>query len=293
MRNLAPWYDSKLTILSMLSGVMFSYCLSSSYASADTLSGSEVVKQCYYKYRGKDQRIDIDFTMTNKDGEILKKRKFIRLWKDYQGQDDILSKMMWYTISPSTYRDNNLLRLDYTLESGKPPEQWVYMSKTHTIRRLTVRDPEQALLNWGMIAEDFHIRQLHEDTHDLLETIQKDDRTFYKIRSTPRKDSSQYGELISLYEKKDEWDNCFLRSTEYYGLFGEKIKKANFKWQQVEKAWLPNTVEIVFDKIKEKLFEKKNKPEKVFVTYKVSNVKIDIGLKDKDFSKRMLGKVMK
>ena len=177
---------------------------------AQEVDGLAVVEQCYFKYWGEDQRTNLVFTMRNKAGKVTKKRSYVRFWKDYRGEGDLVSKLMLFTTGPPEYFGNNLLRTTYSLESQKPAELWIYLRRFQSVTRLSVR--EENNLNWGLNSEDLTIRQLSEDTHSLLSTEQKGGGTVYKIKSVPTVPSSAYGKIVSYFEKQDSWDDCALNA---------------------------------------------------------------------------------
>jgi len=259
-------------------------------AQAAEPDGADVVAQCYYKYRGDDQRGKLNFTVKNKQGRVTKQRTFVRLWKDYRGQDALVSKLMLFTVAPPEYRENNFLRVNYTLSSGKPPEQWLYMKRYQTIRRMTVQEKNN--LDWGMIAEDLGVRQLREDGHILMKTSNEDDHVIYEVKSTPKAAGSVYGMMISHFSKKDSWDDCSLRDRSFYDHNGKQIKQAHFTWRQAGKIWLPDTIEIKIEKVRDRIFPVKKKIAKdtdiIYISYQFSATRANVDLRDRDFTQRNL-----
>jgi hypothetical protein len=136
-----------------------------------------------------------------------------------------------------------------------------------------------------------NVRQLHEDSHRLIGTMMKDDATVYKIESIPQVENSLYGKMISQYVKNDSWEDCSLHSTDYYDKSGNLIKKATFTWQQIDDVWLLDkaTFEIKTGKV-EKNPDGSERIKKVFITYEITEAKVNTGLEDEFFTKRNLGR---
>jgi len=254
--------------------------------------GAEVAKLCYYKNQGKDQKTKMIFTMRDNDGTVTKTRTFLRFWKDFRGEGDLVSKLMLFTIAPPEYEDNNYLRINYTLTSGKLPEQWLYSRQLHTVQRIANMD--QSNLDWGFIAEDLNVRQLDEDTHKLIDTFEKDGSTVYEVESVPKLENSRYGRMVSQYAHTDSWDDCTMRSRDYYDKTGKLIKKATFAWRQIDDVWLLDRANIIIQKTQtEKQRNAKEPPKSVYITYENTEPEVNVGLTDRDFSTRILQRTLR
>ncbi len=279
---------SKFSSIFILAGIALFFMPVPGYA--EEVDGLTVVEQCYYKYWGDDQRTNLEFTMRNKAGRVTKRRTYVRFWKDYRGEGDLVSKLMLFTTGPPEYIGNNLLRITYTLASKKPPELWIYIKKLQSVSRLSVREEDN--LDWGLNSEDLTIRQINEDTHTLLGVEERSDHLVYKVKSVPTVESSSYGKIISYFEKKDSWDDCSLSGREYYDKKGRLIKKAAFTWQKVDEAWVNDSIVITIERNNDKKFPEKKKLHKdtdiIVVTYRFTDPHVNVGLKDKDFSQRSL-----
>ncbi len=246
-----------------------------------------IVQQCYYKDWGRDQRSRLLLRMKNNSGRVTKKREFIRFWKDYRGQGDVVSKVMLFAVAPPEYRGNNYLRINYALSSGRLPEQWVYLKRLQAVRRLSVREHDE--LSWGLIGEDLTIRQFDEDTHLLTSSREEHGHTAYEVESRPRLENSAYGRYVSYYVRTGGWDSCILTHRDFYDQAGRVIKRADFTWQRVDHAWMMDTLEIVVERPPREGSKKKQKaPLRLFITYRFTDPEVNTGLEDSDFSQRNL-----
>ncbi len=279
---------SKFFSIPALAGIVLFFLPQPGFAAE--VDGVTVVEQCYYKYWGEDQRANLEFTMRNKAGRVTKRRTYVRFWKDYRGEGDLVSKMMLFTTGPPEYIGNNLLRITYTLASKKPPELWIFIKKLQSVSRLSVREEDN--LDWGLNSEDLTIRQINEDTHSLLGVEEKADHLVYKVESVPTVENSYYGRIVSFFEKRESWDDCALSRREYYDKKGRLIKKAAFSWQKVGDAWVNKSIVITIERNNDKKFPEKKKLHKdtdiIVVTYRFTEPHVNVGLKDRDFSQRSL-----
>lgn len=250
----------------------------------------EIIAQCYDKDWGRDQRSRLVFTMKNREGRVTKRIEFIRYWKDYRGQGDLVSKLMLFAVAPPEYKDNNYLRITYTPGSGKLPEQWVYTKRLQSVRRLSLR--EQDDLNWGLISEDLAVHRFEDDEHRLLSVREEHGTVTYEVESRPRLRAFAYDKHISYYVRMrtDSWDDCTLAHRDYYDTRGHLVKKADFAWQQVGTAWVLSNLDIVMERPAKRFSGQGMNKEisRIYVSYRFLDLEVNIGLQDKFFSQRNL-----
>lgn len=273
-----------LSLLLVLSLVSPSLQAAAEFAKPDV---RRIIQQCYYKDWGRDQRNRLRLRIKNDSGRVTRKREFIRLWKDYRGQGEVVSKMTLFTMDPPEYRDNNYLRINHILSSGKQAGQWVYLKRLQAVRRLSIRKQDNQ--SWDTIGEDLSIRQYDEDAHILTSYKEEGGHATYTVESRPRREDSAYSRYVSYYARTDDWDSCVLTHRDFYGKAGKLIKRADFTWQRVNHAWMLDTLDIVIERPrKEGVKKKKKAPLRLFVTYRFTDPEVNVGLKDSDFSQRNL-----
>lgn len=255
--------------------------VSTGIAQAESLTADEIVSNCYVKDWGKDQKSHIHYTVTNKNGRQTKRREFIRFWKGYYGENDLLSKLMLFTVFPKPPENPSYLRWNYTHASGKVPYQWLYQPRFHTTTRVSGQTPED--LTWRTIAEDIQFEELYRFDHTLVteEQEQEAKQTLYHVESVPKDEDSFYSKLVSHYFKGEVADDCVISSMDYYGRNGNRMKTAKYTWDKMDGVWVWKTVEI--DNVK---------PDVIFF-YENKNIEVNIGQKDSDFSKRTIQKMVR
>ena len=236
------------------------------------LSAKEIVKNCYYKDAGKDQRSELVAILRNKDGSE-KRYEFARLWKDYTGESDLVDKVIIFTLKPLVNKDIAFMRWGYTIESNKKAEQWVYLPETRLTRRLAKRDPKNG--DWGLNDDELRIRNMDEDDHTYLGVHTYEKREFYVVESRPKLDPI-YSKRVAWYHKTDNWDTCVEGRLDYYDKQGKLVKKQFTKWDKIDDAWIWRSVVV------------KNAQTKSTVIYKMKDIEVNVGLDDSVFSKRTL-----
>lgn len=235
-------------------------------------NGDEIVKHCYYKYGGEDQRSHLVIVITDKNGKGAKS-EYLRLWKNYNGKDGIVDKVMLFAESPLDIRGVNFMRWGYTSKSGKQPDQWVYMPEMNMVRRISQRDPKN--MDWGYTDEDLRIRDLDEDEHRFKEIAHEEGEDFYVVESIPRKESA-YSKRITRFIKTADWEDCAPRQVDYYDKSGNLLKQEFITWNRLKGAWAWDTAVMY------------NVRDNTSVTYQMQNTEVNVGLPDHIFNERQL-----
>ncbi|MBI3772430.1 MAG: outer membrane lipoprotein-sorting protein [Gammaproteobacteria bacterium] len=245
---------------------------------AEELTGDEIVKHCYYKYAGEDQRSRLKVTLTDEQGKRVN-HEFFRFWKSYDGDvGDVTDKTVLFSEFPPHNRGINFMRWAYTQSSGKAADQWVYLPETHMVRRVSQRDPKN--MDWGVNDEDLRVRGLAEDIHTYLGVKNHEGRDFYLVESTPRENDPTYSKRVSWFSKTGDWDTCLERRVDYYDKTNQVSKEQFIKWEKVDDAWVWRTVVV------------KKSNSQVSAVYDMTDVQVNVGVRDNIFSKRVLEKGM-
>ena len=242
------------------------------------ITGKELIKQCGYKFAGKDQIST--FTVTLKDaGGNKKKSIYQRYWKDYAGEDQVIEKMMLFTEFPPDSKGGAFMRVAYTPESNKVADQWIYLPVLRKIRRVTIRDPGDRFLNSDLTYQDVSYRSVDDDEHVYIGKEELNGQSLYKVESTPRDDGYLYAKRLFWIAKDDAsngWDQCVVKKIAYYDRKGVLLKEQDLDWQQVDGAWMWRRVVVT---------DIQERHESVF---EMSNVKVNSGLAKRQFSKRAM-----
>ena len=242
----------------------------------DVPSGKEVFAQCNYKYPGEDQQSTLTITLREKDGSE-RKNVYHRLWKDYKGAGGVVDKMVLYTVFPPDAEGAAFMRWAYTEASDRNADQWIYLPVLKKIRRVAIRDPGDSFLGSDLTYADISRRDIAADQHKLTQILQRGDKTFYAVESTPiDKKGSLYSKTISWFEKGKDWSDCVKRQVDYYDTKGLPLKQEVIKWQQVDNAWVWSEVLV------------KNLQTGHASLFHITDVKINVGLKDDAFTERAL-----
>lgn len=233
------------------------------------LSGEEIVNKCYYKYAGNDQRSQMSITVKAPNGKPMTST-YTRLWKDYDGEDNLVDKVVLFTESPAHNKGLAFMRWGYTAASEKNPDMWIYLPDMQKVRRLSQRNPSDQ--EWVIRDEDLRLRDPIEDSQRYLGQDKIDGEDYHLIEFTPRKEDPAYSKRVSWFAPTDNWDNCVEHRVDYYDKNGDMVKQRLVEWKKIDKAWTWDKVSI------------NSTINDATIIYDMENVEVNVGLDDKLFS---------
>lgn len=240
------------------------------------ITGRDIVEQCEFKNPGLDQQSQLSITLTNKSG-TERKTIYLRLWKDMKGEDNVLDKMVLFTLYPSDAKGTGFMRWAYNPEAGKHAEQWIYLPTLRKIRRVSVRDLSDSFLGSDLTYGDISYRDIDQDDHQLVRLDQDPQgNQYFVIVSRPKEADPQYAKKVTWYLKTPDMENCVKRRVNYYDKKDVFLKRQDLKWQQVNGAWVWDEVYVQ----NAQTFHKSH--------FKVEKVKINAGINEEWFTERRL-----
>ena len=259
-------------LLTMVSGLG----VVSAFAADSSPTGKEIFERCNFKYPGDDQQSTLTIILSDSGGNE-KKNVYHRLWKDYKGVDGVVDKMVLYTQFPPDAEGAAFMRWAYTAASDKNADQWIYLPVLKKIRRVTIRDPGDSFLGSDLTYADISGRNVEADQHKLTQTLRRGNQDIYAVESVPvNKSNALYSKTVSWFVKDKDWKSCTKRQEDFYDKKGEPLKREVIKWQQVKNAWVWSEVLV------------KNVQTGHSSIFRVTDVKINLGLHDDMFSERAL-----
>ena len=243
---------------------------------AEELTGAEIVQRCDKEANaGHDQRTILTVILRDSAGNE-KKNVYRRYWKDYEGRKKIADKMVLFTQFPPDAKGTGFMRWGYIPGEGKNAEQWLYLPSLASTRRVSVRDPGDSFLGSDLTYQDISPRLLSQDNHQLLREETRDGQAYYVVESLPKESNPLYSKVIAWYEKTANWADCNKRRVEYYDPRGQLQKVQSLTWQKVDNAWVWDRVLVDNQEIGHSSI------------FQVTDVSINVGLKDSVFTERTL-----
>jgi len=240
------------------------------------ITGKDVVAQCDFKNPGNDQRSQLSITLIDQFGDE-RKTVYLRLWKDMKGEEDILDKMVLFTMYPPDAKGAGFMRWAYNPEVGKHAEQWIYLPNLRKIRRVSVRDLSDSFLGSDLTYGDISYRGLDQDDHQIVKLDQdRKGNQYFVVVSKPKEAKPQYAKKVSWFLRTPDMNDCVKARVNYYDKKDQFLKQQDLKWQKVNGAWVWDEVFVQNAQTRHKSY------------FKVEKVKINGGIKDDWFTERRL-----
>lgn len=235
------------------------------------LSGEEIVQKSRdLIYRIQDQKNSVTLTLTEKDGSS-KKIVASRSWRNYRGQGGFDSKTLLVTEFPPDSRGISFLIWDYS-EQNKLDDLWLYLPALRIVRRISVRDQNDAFLGSDLTFGDMGQRRIDEDEHHLLKEEVSQGTPAYIVESVPKEKESLYSKKI-LWISKENWT---VLKTDYYDRTGRLLKRQIIEWQKLNELHVWKKTEVT------------NIQNGHRTLFEVGDLHVNVGLQDSEFTERSL-----
>ncbi|HLG22499.1 MAG TPA: outer membrane lipoprotein-sorting protein, partial [Candidatus Manganitrophaceae bacterium] len=258
-------------VLSILWGSVASLSAQEGSAPQKGLGGMEIIqKSRELIYQIQDQKNTVTLTLIEKDGS---KKKIVadRYWKNYRGQEGFDSKTLLITEFPPDSRGISFLIWDYA-QQNKLDDLWLYLPALRMVRRISVRDQNDAFLGSDLTFGDMGQRRIDEDEHRLIKEERYQGVPTYVIESAPKEKESLYSKKISWISK----ENATVLKIDYYDRNDKLLKRQIIEWQTLDKFSVWKKTEVT------------NVQNGHRTLFEVSDLKVNAGLRDDDFNERAL-----
>lgn len=240
-------------------------------ASSNALDGTEIIKKSRALiYQIGDQKNKVILYLIEKDG-AKKKIEASRYWKNYRAKEGLDSKMLLVTDFPPDSRGISFLIWDYSQEN-KTDDLWLYLPALRMVRRISAQDQNDAFLGSDLTFGDMGQRRLDEDEHKLLREEGYLGAQTYVVESVPK-------EKTSIYSKKVSWiskNNWTVLKIDYYDRSSKLLKRQTIEWQSLDNFSVWKKTEVT------------NVQNGHRTIFEVSDLQVNGGLEDDDFTERSL-----
>ncbi|MBI1822021.1 MAG: outer membrane lipoprotein-sorting protein [Nitrospirae bacterium] len=240
--------------------------------SKDGITGKEIMIKAEGINPGSDQRSKLTFHFKEKDGS---ERKMVmqRFWKNYHGENGIDSKVVIFQEYPPETKGSGFMGWFYKT-GPKKSESWLYIPILRKVIQLPETSNDEAFQGSDLRPGDMATRNVDQDTHAYLGDETVDGKNYYMVESVPREKDPfyKYGKVVKWISK----DSFLKERVDYYDETGKIFKKQTISWKKIKDAW-------VWDKV-----TTFNVQTGVETNLDVSDIKIDTGLQDSQYTERTL-----
>jgi outer membrane lipoprotein-sorting protein len=237
--------------------------------SAFALDGTEIMKKAMSVYPGKDQRSTVTLELINADGST---RKIVtkRMWRNEEGKGGIAAKTEFFTLFPPDSKGVGFLIWD-TADPDQKDQLWLYLPSLRQVRKVSVRDQDDAFMGSDLTFADMGQRLLSEDAHTLVGEEDLDGKPCYVVESVPITES--------IYGKKRQWirkDDFTTIQIHYYDRKQDLLKTQKITWIRDGKMRVYKELDV------------RNVQTGHRTIYTITDLETNVGLDDGDFSERAL-----
>lgn len=259
-----------LSIYMLIGGVRLASAEEAS-PSSNASTGTEIIKKSRELiYQIQDQKNKVILHLIEKDGS-KKRIEATRYWKNYRAQEGLDSKMLLTTDFPPDSRGISFLIWDYSKEN-KTDDLWLYLPALRMVRRISAQDQNDAFLGSDLTFGDMGQRRLDEDEHKLLREEGYLGTQTYVVESVPKEKESIYSKKVSWISK----ENWTVLKIDYYDRNAKLLKKQMIEWQTLDNFSVWKKTEVI---------NVQNGHKTIF---EVSDLHVNGGLQDEDFTERSL-----
>jgi len=233
----------------------------------DKISGQQIIENVYNRQTGNDQQADLTMSLINSRGE-----QRIRTIRQFTKDFGEMNKKIMFFKSPADVRNTSFMNWSYDDES-KDDDQWIYLPTLKKVKRISSDSKNDYFMGSDFTYDDLGDRHPSADKHKLIgsETINGEECTI--VESIPNDEEYMYSRTVT-WIIKDKWIGL---KKDFYDEDEELLKTLHVKKYEEISGY-----QIILST------EMHNIQKDHRTLMQLSNVIIDTGISDTQFSDRMM-----
>lgn len=231
------------------------------------LTGLQIVEKVYNRDTGKDSKGNLTMSLINSQGN-----ERIRTIKQFIKDFGKVEKKIMFFMSPADIRNTSFVNWSYT-EEGKDDDQWIYLPALKKIKRISSSSKSDYFMGSDFTYDDLGDRQPEADTHKLIREEKFNGEQCYVVESVPKDEEYMYSRTVT-WIIKDKWIGL---KKEFYDEDEDLLKTLSVKkFEKIKGLWIILHSEMV------------NVQKKHTTKMELSEVRINTGIPDRQFTERMM-----
>lgn len=231
------------------------------------LTGLQIVDNVYNRDTGKDSKGNLKMTLINSQGN-----ERVRTIKQFIKDFGKVEKKIMFFMSPADVRNTSFVNWSYT-EEGKDDDQWIYLPALKKIKRISSSSKSDYFMGSDFTYDDLGDRQPEADAHKLIREEKFNGEECYVVESVPKDEEYMYSRTVT-WIIKDKWIGL---KKEFYDEDEDLLKTLNVKkFEKIKGLWIILHSEMI------------NVQKKHTTKMELSEVKINTGIPDRQFTERMM-----
>ena len=244
-------------LLVLMAGIVF----------AQELTGLDIMTKVYVRPTGDDMTADLSMTLDNSRGD-QRVREIKQLIKDF---GDMEKKIMFF-VKPADIKNTSFMNWSYDDET-KNDDQWIYLPALKKVKRISSDSKSDYFMGSDFTYDDLGDRHPVQDTHTILTEEIIDGFDCYVVESVPKDEDYMYSRTVT-WVIKDKWIGL---KKEFYDEDDDFLKRL-----------ILNDYKEFNDVIVITSVTMKNEQKNHQTIMKLSNVEINTGIANTQFTERMM-----
>lgn len=257
----------KTTLKTQLSILIMLIVASITGFAQSNITGLQIIEKVYNRPTGKDQTAELTMSLINSRGDE-RVRKIQQFTKDY---GDMEKKIMFFK-SPADVRNTSFMNWSYDDET-KDDDQWIYLPALKKVKRISSDSKSDYFMGSDFTYDDLGDRHPSKDVHTLIGEEVIDGETCYVVESVPKEEDYMYSRTVT-WIIKDKWIGL---KKDFYDEDEELLKTLRVKkYDNISGYWIILSTEM------------HNVQKDHRTQMQLSNVQLDKGIADTQFTERMM-----
>lgn len=239
--------------------------------SAQEMTGLDIMLNVYNRPTGDDMTANLTMTLENSRGD-QRIREIKQFLKDMGNMD----KTIMFFMSPADVKNTSFMNWSYD-DENKSDDQWIYLPALKKVKRISSDSKSDYFMGSDFTYDDLGDRHPSQDTHTILKEETIDGVECYVVESIPKDEEYMYSRTVT-WVVKDKWIEL---KKEFYDEDEDFLKRlASKEYKEFGDV-------IIITNVTMKNEQKNHKTE-----MKSSDVKINTGITDRQFTERMMKRGM-
>lgn len=234
---------------------------------AQELTGLDIMLKVYNRPTGDDMTANLTMTLENSRGD-----QRIREIKQFLKEMGDMDKKIMFFISPADVRNTSFMNWSYA-DENKNDDQWIYLPALKKVKRISSDSKSDYFMGSDFTYDDLGDRHPNQDTHTVLKEESIDGVDCYVVESIPKDEEYMYSRTVT-WVVKDKWIGL---KKEFYDEDEDFLKRLTLKeYKEFGDVIIITNVAM------------KNEQKNHQTEMKLSDVKINTGIADRQFTERMM-----
>ncbi len=234
---------------------------------AQDLTGLDIMTKVYERPTGDDMTADLSMTLENSRGD-----QRIRELKQYIKDFGQMEKKIMFFMAPADIKNTSFMNWSYADET-KNDDQWIYLPALKKVKRISSDSSGDYFMGSDFTYDDLGDRHPMQDTHTILKEEIIEGINCYVVESVPKDEDYMYSRTVT-WVIKDKWIGL---KKEFYDEDDDLLKRL------ILNDYKEFNSIIVITSVTMKNEQKNHQTEMT-----LSNVKINSGISDTQFTERMM-----